>query len=115
MGDSSDTGALTVGQRLTRIEGRLDTIIGGMERLAEEADLRALTARVDLLERDGSTHARRAEAEVVALTSRVQKLETEDAVAIAMRSSRRWIVGLVLGMAGWGSVLVAAVAVLQHH
>lgn len=113
-----DSGALSTGQRLTRIENRLDTLITGMERLAEEADLRALTSRVELLERDGSSHARRAEVGLTAAISRITTLETEERVARALesnqRSNRKTILAVILGMAGWASVVVAVVT-LWHH
>lgn len=108
-----DSGALTTGKRLHRIEDRLDTIIGRMDKLAEEADLRALTARVDLLERDGSVHARHAEAELVQVQARLTALETTLAVATALRSSRRWMIGVAIGLAGWAAVVVAVAAIVQ--
>lgn len=108
-------GSLTVGQRLTRIETRLDTILGKMDTYAEEADMRSVDARVELLEREGSSHARHAETGLATLTVRVTALETALAVGQALRSNRRYMIVTILAMAGWGSVLVAIVAFMNHR
>ena len=88
-GGGFDSGALTTGDRLTRIENRLDTIIGTIGKMAEEADVRALEARITALER-------------------------QEAVTVALKANRRWLVGVTIGMAAWTSVIVSVITLLHH-
>lgn len=88
-GGGFDSGSLTTGDRLTRIENRLDTIIGTMGKMAEEADVRSLEGRVTSLER-------------------------QEAVTVALKANRRWLVGMTVASAAWASVVVGIFTYLHH-
>jgi hypothetical protein len=111
----SNGGALSVGQRLTRIEDRLDRVLASMQQLALESDLRTLSMRVEVLERDGSAAARHAESSVTALDTRMVKLETALEVGKALRGNRRWMIGAVTATAGWVSLAAAGLAYVLHR
>jgi hypothetical protein len=107
-------GALTIGDRLERIEKRLDTLIEKIATLAEEADLRALGTRFEVIERDGSTTARQAQQSIQQLNTRISVLETADAVAKALQINKRMMIGMWIALAGWGSVILALIAYISQ-
>lgn len=88
--------------------------MGRLEILAQEADLRALAARLEVVERDGSITARHADTSLTALTARVGALETAGAVADALRASRRVMVAMLIAMAGWGSIIAGLLTYYAH-
>lgn len=108
-------GSLTVGDRLRNIEMELKELNGRLGQVASDAEVQGIAAKLETIERSGSSTAIRAAADLVSLESRVRNLERDEAIRNALRSNRRFLLGIAIGMGAWGSVVITVALVLTGH
>lgn len=114
----NEDGTLSVGDRLKRIEDALVAVLGKFEVVAAHADLEALRARMEGLERDGSPLATRTATKLDTLEVRVDLLEekvaTSEATQRALAAQRKWYITTLVSLLAASGAIQFVLAYLHH-